>query len=80
MLFFCLLIGIYIPRPYQRTLGGHAVRLVGWGEEKDIKYWLIANSWTKKWGENGFFRIIRGRNACQIESMAVSAMPDLTNK
>lgn len=53
------------------------MRLVGWGEENGIKYWLIANSWDTAWGEKGFFRMIRGINACEIESMAYSIMPDL---
>ncbi|VDM72248.1 unnamed protein product [Strongylus vulgaris] len=24
--------------------GGHAVKLLGWGVENDVKYWLLANS------------------------------------
>jgi len=48
--------------------GGHAVKIVGWGEENGIKYWKVANSWNPYWGEDGFFRIVRGRNECGIEN------------
>lgn len=30
-------------------LGGHAVKMVGWGEENGVPYWLIANSWNNDW-------------------------------
>jgi len=26
--------------------GGHAVKIIGWGVEDSIKYWLVANSWN----------------------------------
>ena len=47
--------------------GGHAVKIVGWGEENGVMYWKIANSWNPFWGENGFFRMLRGQNECGIE-------------
>ncbi|KJH48540.1 papain family cysteine protease [Dictyocaulus viviparus] len=31
--------------------GGHAVKLIGWGIDHDIPYWLLANSWNTDWGE-----------------------------
>lgn len=66
---------------YQMTteviVGSHCLKLVGWGVEDGIKYWIVANSWGKKWGENGYFRIIRGRNESGIEGAAISAMPKL---
>jgi len=47
--------------------GGHAVKIVGWGIEKGVKYWKIANSWNPNWGEKGYFRIKRGNNECGVE-------------
>ena len=34
--------------------GGHAIKIVGWGIEDDIKYWKIANSWNPYWGGTGY--------------------------
>jgi C1A family cysteine protease len=61
-------------------LGGHAVRLVGWGEEtvngQLIKYWWIANSWGTDWGINGYFRMKRGIKECQLEDNIMSVIPE----
>ena len=37
--------------------GGHAIKVIGWGKEGDIEYWICANSWGTKWGIDGFFKI-----------------------
>nr|AVM38373.1 cathepsin B [Eudiplozoon nipponicum] len=58
-------------------LGGHAVRLLGWGTENGVKYWLIANSWNTEWGDKGLFKIRRGTNECGIESDVVGGIPKL---
>ena len=66
---------------YQYTtgslLGGHAIKIIGWGEENGVKYWLIANSWGENWGENGFFRMLRGNNECGIEESASTGIAKL---
>ncbi|KAL5243909.1 hypothetical protein ACI65C_011319 [Semiaphis heraclei] len=63
--------------------GYHAVRIVGWGEEqqngKTVEYWIVSNSWGLWWGENGYFRILKGTNECQIEEFVVAAMADIGN-
>ena len=55
-------------------LGGHAVRILGWGVDAatSTPYWLVANSWNSDWGEKGFFRIKRGNDECGIESQIVA--------
>ncbi|XP_034240321.1 cathepsin B-like [Thrips palmi] len=52
--------------------GAHAVRLIGWGTENGVPYWLAANSWGKAWGERGLFKVRRGTNECNIESLRVA--------
>lgn len=48
-------------------LGGHAVRVVGWGTLNGTPYWKIANSWNTDWGLDGYFLIKRGSDECGIE-------------
>jgi len=33
---------------------------MGWGVQDGTPYWLCANSWNSDWGDNGFFKILRG--------------------
>jgi C1A family cysteine protease len=47
----------------------HSVVLVGYGEENGLKYWKLQNSWGKDWGEDGFFRMVRGKDHTGIESI-----------
>jgi len=66
--------GIY-KRESANMLGGHAVKVVGWGKEADTEYWIVANSWSPTWGENGFFRIAFGE--CGMEGGMIAGEPSL---
>lgn len=55
-------------------LGGHAVKVLGWGTEDGVAYWLVANSWNYDWGDGGFFKILRGKNEGGIESGIVAGL------
>jgi len=69
----------YVGGIYQHVngsaLGGHAIRLVGWGSENGVDYWKVANSWNPYWGEDGYFRIVRGVNECGIEQQVTANAP-----
>ena len=72
--------GVYQKRPDTDTyknkmIGGHGVKVVGYGVENSVPYWLVQNSWTTTWGDGGFFKIRRGvpdGGECGIESGAVA--------
>ncbi|CAL5973063.1 Cathepsin_B [Hexamita inflata] len=49
------------------VLGQLMVSIVGYGEENSTKFWVVRNAWGTAWGEQGYFRIVRGTNECQIE-------------
>jgi cathepsin B len=44
------------------ALGGHAVKIIGYGED----HWIVVNSWNETWGDNGTFKIAFGE--CGIDS------------
>ena len=58
-------------------MGGHTVRLLGWGVLDGVKYWKIANSWNEDWGANGYFLIKRGDDECGIEDAGFSGVVKL---
>jgi len=58
--------GIYKRSESASFLGGHAVKILGWGSENGTAYWIVANSWNTTWGEQGYFRIAHGE--CGIEN------------
>lgn len=50
--------GIFSECP-KDAIVNHAVSLIGYGAENDVKYWHIQNSWGFAWGEDGFIRLLR---------------------
>jgi hypothetical protein len=51
--------GVYVYNKRSEKIGGHAVVLMGWGEENGKLFWLVRNSWGSDWGKNdGYFKIL----------------------
>ena len=49
--------GIYIHNGGDNYLGFHAISIIGWGIEDNIKYWIIQDSYGISHGEKGYLRI-----------------------
>lgn len=59
--------GLYSDPSCSSTNVNHAVLLVGYGTDFILgKYWLIKNSYSTKWGEEGYMRLKRDVNQCGI--------------
>jgi len=70
--------GVYVHKT-GALLGGHAVKIIGWGVLNGTAYWTVANSWTTYWGADGFFLIIRGVDECGIEDGIVAGLPSISS-
>ncbi|HET7842231.1 MAG TPA: C1 family peptidase [Terriglobia bacterium] len=44
-----------MPQPGEKQLGGHAVLAVGYDDKK--QWYVVRNSWGKKWGMKGYFTL-----------------------
>ncbi|XP_067862481.1 tubulointerstitial nephritis antigen-like [Heptranchias perlo] len=88
--FFVYRSGVYRHTPVMaekpekfRRHGTHSVKITGWGEEQGYdgqirQYWIAANSWGRSWGENGYFKIARGENECDIETFILGSWGRVT--
>jgi cathepsin X len=62
------------PEPSDAT--NHVISIIGWGEtDSGLPYWIGRNSWGEYWGEQGWFRIVRGENQLLIESNCAWGVP-----
>jgi cathepsin B len=69
--------GVYKWDGKSEKYGGHAVVIVGWGETETEKYWIVRNSWGNSWGDEGYFKILRGENHCEIEENVFTGIPNI---
>lgn len=53
----------------------HDISIVGWGVDAGKKYWTVRNSWGTHFGEDGFFRVVRGVNNIAIETDCAWTVP-----
>ena len=51
-------------------VGGHSVKITGWGNLNGTDYWLAANSWGTDWGLNGYFLI--AFDECEFDKSAIT--------
>jgi len=65
--------GIYADTRCHPNHRNHAVLAVGFGVDHHFgqDYWIIKNSWSRGWGEDGYMRLARNRgNMCGVASQA----------
>lgn len=70
-------LGIYNSTDSKPKSGGHCLNMIGWGHDEisGLDFWLIKNSWGSGWGDQGVFRMVRGRDFCGVESDVWAGCP-----
>jgi C1A family cysteine protease len=53
----------------------HGVLIVGYGEENGQKYWLVKNSWSESWGQDGYVKIARSESTNDSGVCGIAMQP-----
>jgi C1A family cysteine protease len=53
----------------------HAVLAVGYGEFNGKGYWLVKNSWSTYWGDNGYVLMAEQDNNCGVATSPTFVIP-----
>jgi len=67
--------GVYTKTKNAKLIRNQYGKLIGWGVENGVDYWLVVNSWGNEWGQNGLFKIKRGTDECYVESWVYAGEP-----
>lgn len=72
--------GIYYEEKCNNNIDGldHAVLAVGYGEIAGLKYWLVKNSWSTNWGNDGYVLMSQRENNCGVATAATYVIPDMS--
>jgi len=67
--------GVDNPTDCDPTAIDHCITLVGYGVDttSNLPFWKSKNSWNTNWGEQGYYRLIRGTGACGINQVITVA-------
>ena len=58
--------GVFDEPGCSSVMGNHYLVVVGYGIEGHTQYWICQNSFGTGWGEQGYIRMVRGKNICGI--------------
>jgi len=69
--------GVYTRSKNATYLGKHTSKLIGWGVENGVDYWLLVAAWGYGFGDKGTFKMKRGTNECGIDSWTTGGVPNV---